>query len=344
MRSPSTIEVTTGTVLRSLLLILGFLFLYAIRDIVLIILVAIIIASAVEPLIVWLTRYKIPRVLSVFLIYLTGIVFFVGLFYLVIPPLAGEVQNFFVSLPVLLDSAFSELRAKFPLLPLDAVLPAIRDLTINADITIREALSGAFKTTSALFSGIVAFFLVFVISFYLAVQEDGISNVLRVIVPREHEEYVIGLWKRSQRKIGRWLQGQLLLGVIVGVIVFIALSILQVHYAFLLAVLSAAFELIPYFGPVMAAIPAIAIAAIQKPILGLLVAGIFVLVQQMENHLIYPQVVRKTVGVHPLLAVISLLIGGKLAGLMGLIIAIPIAVVLVEYLSDVENRKKGLIV
>ena len=94
------------------------------------------------------------------------------------------------------------------------------------------------------------------------------------------------------------------------------------------------------FGPIMAAIPAIAVAAIQEPLLGLLVAGIFVLVQQIENHLIYPLVVRKTVGVPPLLAIIALLIGGKLAGIMGFIVAVPVAVVFVEYFNDVAAHKK----
>jgi len=176
----------------------------------------------------------------------------------------------------------------------------------------------------------------------LAVQEDGIGNVLRIVTPREHEPYILGLWLRSQRKIGRWLQGQLLLGLIVGVIVFIALTVLEVRYALILAILSAIFEIIPYFGPIMAAIPAIAVAAIQDPLKGLLVAGIYLVVQQMENHLIYPQVVRKTVGVPPLLAIIALLIGGKLGGMMGFIISIPLAVVLVEYLNDVADRKKAL--
>ena len=135
----------------------------------------------------------------------------------------------------------------------------------------------------------------------------------------------------------------MLLGLIIGVIVFIALTILQVQYAFILSILSALFEIIPYFGPVMAAIPAIAVASIQEPLLGLLVAGIYFIVQQMENHLIYPQVVRKTVGVPPLLAIIAILIGGKLAGMMGVIIAIPLAVVLVEYLIDIVDRKKNII-
>ncbi len=343
MHPRTIIDIRTGTLLRLLFLILAVVFLYQIREIVLIVLVSIVIASAVEPLVLWFGRYRVPRVLAVLLIYVFGIIGFFTIVYLLIPPLLKDFQTFFITLPALITKAFEQLQARAPFLPFDFILPTIQDLVSNFDSIVQNSFASAFNATSLLFSKLFAFIFVFVISFYLAVQEDGIAEVLRIVTPKEHEEYALSLWGRSQRKIGRWLQGQMLLGLIIGVMVFIALTILQIRYAFILAVLSALFEIIPYFGPVLAAIPAIAIAAIEKPLLGLMVAGIFFLVQQMENHLIYPQVVRKTVGVPPLLAIIALLIGGKLAGMMGFIIAVPLAVVLVEYLNDVAERKKSLI-
>lgn len=344
MANPQTaIEVTTGTLIRLLLLVLGIIFIYLIRDIVMIILVSIIIASAVEPLVRWLGKYRIPRTLAVFIIYVGGIAGFITIFYLLIPPLLDDLQSFFLTLPRLIESALIEFQGKIRFIPLDSVIVQLREATVNADVYVNEAVSGFFSATSSFFSGLLSFLFVVVISFYLAVQEDGIADVLRIITPREYEAYALNLWARSQRKIGRWLQGQLLLGLIIGVLVFIALTILQVRYAFILAVLSALFEIIPYFGPILAAIPAIAIAAIQDPFLGLLVAGIYIIVQQMENHLIYPQVVRKTVGVPPLLAIIALMVGGKIAGIMGFIIAVPLAVVLVEYLNDIVDYKKSFV-
>ena len=343
MNPRTKIEVTTGTLVRFLLLVLGLIFLYIIRDIVLIVLVSIVVASSVEPLVRWFERYRFPRVLAVLIIYLGGVTSIFSVFYLLIPPLFSDFQNFFSSLPFLVDKAFVQLHRVMPLLPFDLVLPTLKDVIVRADITVRSALDGAFSATSLVFSKAFDLMFVFVISFYLAVQEDGIANVLRILTPKEHEEYILHLWARSRRKIGRWLQGQLLLGLIIGVIVFIALTVLQVRYAFILAVLTGMLEIIPYFGPVIAAIPAIAIAAIQSPLLGLLVTGIYILVQQMENHLIYPQVVRKTVGVPPLLAIIALLIGGKLAGIMGFIIAVPMAVILVEYVNDIAEHKKTVV-
>ncbi|MBI4121446.1 MAG: AI-2E family transporter [Candidatus Ryanbacteria bacterium] len=339
----TTLDISTASFIRAAVVVLGIMFLWAVRDIALITLVAIVIASAVDPLVRWLTRRKMPRVFAVLLLYLAGIGLFTTVFYLLVPPLANDFKNFFVNLPALLETALIEFQDKLPFFSFDLVISTIRDQALNADALIQDAMRGFFGVSSAFFSGIISFILVVVISFYLAVQEDGIANVLRVVTPKEHEEYVLHLWARSQRKIGRWLQGQLLLGVLIGIIVFIMLSILQVRYALLLAILSAIFEIIPFVGPILAAIPGIAVATIQDPILGLLVLGIYILVQQIENHLIYPQVVRKTVGVHPLLAIIALLIGGSLAGLMGVVIAIPVAVVMVEYLNDMVERKKNLV-
>lgn len=315
---------------------------YAVRDVVMIVLVSIVIASAVEPMVKWLMKRRIPRVFSVLLIYLGGVAGFIAIFYLLIPPVFTNFQAFFVRLPVLLETALIQFQAKVHFLPLEFGISSLREAAANSNIYIDRAVSEFFGETASLFSGIVSFIFVVVISFYLAVQEDGIGEVLRILTPKEHEPYVLHLWRRSQHKIGRWLQGQLLLGVIVGVMVFIALTLLRVPEAFVLAVLTSIFEIIPYFGPIMAAIPAIAVAALQNPLLGLLVAGVYTIIQQLENHLIYPQVVRKTVGVPPLMAILALLIGAQLGGIMGIIISIPVAVVLVEFLTDVAEHKKSL--
>lgn len=343
MKIKTTMEITTGTMARFLLLLLSLVFLYVIRDIVMIILVSIIVASSVEPLVKWFVRYRFPRVFAVLLIYVTGFFSFFTIFYLLIPPLANDFRDFLLNLPMLVGRAFAEVQERMPFLPSDIIVGTLQNVAENADAVVRSSLSGTLRISVSVVERIISVILIFVISFYLAVQEDGIANFLRIVTPREHEPYILSLWSRSQRKIGRWLQGQILLGLIIGVVVFIALTILQVEYAFILAVLSALFEIIPYFGPIMAAIPAIAVAAIQSPFLGLLVGIIFFFVQQIENHLIYPQVVRKTVGVPPLLAIIALLVGGKIAGPLGIIIAIPVAVVLVEYMNDLAEHKKNLL-
>jgi predicted PurR-regulated permease PerM len=138
-----------------------------------------------------------------------------------------------------------------------------------------------------------------------------------------------------------WLQGQVILGLIVGVLVYTALMIVGIPHALLLALLAAAFEIIPIFGPILAAIPAGLIAFSSFGIgTAVLILGIYIMIQQVENHLLYPLVVRKIVGVSPIVVIIAVLIGAKLAGILGALVAVPISAAFVEYINDLEKDKK----
>lgn len=341
-REHQVIEVAFSTMLKAALLIILLWLAWLLRDIISVILISIVIASSVEPLNHWFKRYGIPRVLGVIFIYLGAFAVFSTIIYLVIPPLLGDIIGFINGLPGYIENILGPkgpVYAFFPGAPA-AFSDIIKGIAASLEAQISAFSQGVFSASASFFGGIISFVLLIVISFYLSVQEHGIENFLRIITPLKHEEYILDLWQRSQRKIGRWLQGQMLLGALVGVIVFLGLTILDVKYALLLSILTAVFEIIPIFGPIMAALPAIAIASVQSPLLGLLVLLLYVLVQQFENHLIYPLVVRKTVGVPPLLAIISLVVGAKLGGLVGIILSVPAAAVLVEYLNDVAERKQ----
>ena len=182
------------------------------------------------------------------------------------------------------------------------------------------------------------------LSFYLAVQEDGVGTFLKFVLPDRHEKYVIGLWKRVQAKIGLWMQGQLILAVVVGLLVYLVLAIfgqtLHVGNPVLLAFLAGVFEIIPLFGPILSAIPAV-VASFSEGTLttALIVIGIYLLIHQLENHLIYPLVVRKIIGVPPILVILALIIGFKLAGFLGVLLSVPVATTLMEYLNDLQKNK-----
>ena len=159
------------------------------------------------------------------------------------------------------------------------------------------------------------------------------------VTPARHEKYALDLWKRSRRKISPWMQGRIFLGIFMAVFVYLGLSLLGIKYALLLALLAGVFEIIPYFGPILSAAPAILLGFMEDPITGLLVLGFFIIMQQFENHLLYPLVVKKMVGVPALLVIISMIVGGKLAGFLGILIAVPVAAILMELISDWEKKK-----
>lgn len=312
--------------------------LYLLRDLVLIVLTSVVIASAVEPAVARLNKFRVPRVPAVLIVYLAAIGIFAGLLPLFLFPVISDLSSLSTNLPEILGNIPNFLNTNTPLgslggsLSLDQILDAIQNNLVSIP-------RGFVQTASLIFGGFFSFVLIIVISFYLAVQERGIENVLRILTPVKAESYVVDLWRRAQRKIGFWMQGQILLGLVIGVLVFLGLTIFQIPYALVLALLAAVFELIPYFGPVLAAVPAVILAFSQSLGLGFLILGFYIIIQQFENHLIYPLVVTKMVGVPPLLVILALLIGAKLAGFLGIILAVPAATVLMELLADYEKSK-----
>ena len=333
------ITISMGTVAKTILLLLFVWLLFVIKDIILIVLVSVVIASAIEPAVRWLARYHLPRTPAVLIVYVLAFVFLVGLVPFFFIPVIKDFVGAAATLPQRIGS-LSFLSAP------DGFFASLSRLSYFSNFS--SDLQGAFaglsrgflETASFIFGGFFSFIMIVVISFYLAVQEDGIANFLRLVTPARSESYIINLWHRAQRKIGLWMQGQMLLGLLVGVIVYLGLTILQIEYALVLAMMVAVFELIPVFGPILSAVPAILIGFGHSPASGFLVFGFYIVMQQFENHLLYPLVVKKIVGVPSIVVILALIVGAKLVGFLGIILAVPMSVVLIELLSDFEQRKK----
>lgn len=335
------VHISSGTIIKTLLFGILVALLWFLRDIVLVVLTAVVIASAMEPGIRFLMRYRLHRVLAVISMYLTAAIAFFGILFLFIPPVLNDAAAFLAQLPNTLAN-LNITNITHGLLPWGSVSDSISsaDLLRELSGTLSDSTGGVFSTLSAFFGGLTSFVLVVVFSFYFSVQETGVDDFLRVVTPVKEQAYVLNLWKRSQVKIGKWMQGQLVLGVIVGVLLYLGLLILGVPHALLLAVLAAVFELIPVFGQILAAIPAVAIGFIDGGMTAaLLITGLYVVVQQFEAHLIYPVVVKKVVGVPPLLVILSLIVGYNLLGFLGVLLAVPIAGAIQEFVGDVDRAK-----
>ncbi|MEI8339064.1 MAG: AI-2E family transporter [bacterium] len=390
-----TVHITTGTIFRAILVIIALIGLFYLKDLALIILASIILASAVEPFILFLMRLRLPRIPSAIGVYAVIISLFLGFFYFFVPTLLNETSSFLSTIPEYLNNTkFTNLsntlsdsqkivsnfssglnQTKSALEngvvvsglatdndtsagdnpPLSASIrekffasgSAIKDFA-NSFKGLADVLSGSlFDTLSIVFGGISSIILIFVLSFYLAAQEDGLENFLRLVTPLKNEEYILDLWRRSSKKIGLWMQGQLVLAAMVAILVYLGLMVLGVKNALLLAFVAGLFEIIPVFGPILSAIPSISFAFVDGGMgLALLVTGMYVIIQQFENHLIYPLVVRKIVGVPAILVIISMIMGWQLAGFIGLIIAVPVVTMIVEYMDDIQaykNKAKKLI-
>jgi len=195
-------------------------------------------------------------------------------------------------------------------------------------------------TASKLLGGVALIFAVFILSFYLTVSRDGVEKFLRSIIPQKYEDGVLDVYSKVRKRIGRWLQIQLFLSLMIGFAVFIGLWILGVKYSLVLAILAAVFELIPAVGPIFAGSLAILVALSDSFLLAFYVFLMFVLIQQLENYVVVPVVLKKTIGLHPVVIILSLMIGVKVAGFVGLVLAVPAAFLVEEIIENLASRRK----
>lgn len=340
-----TISIDSWTIIRTILFIILFMFLYIIRDLLLIVLVAVVIASAIEPAIRWFGKNKIPRIPAVIFVYLVLAISVAGIFYIFVPIFLDEAVDIISASPQYLQS-LEVWTSKT--IGVDILSGAVKTVSVSELVTGAKSLVGGvsgsfFNTLSSVFGGAFSLVLIFVLSFYLAVQKNGIANFLRIITPFSYHKYVIDLWERSQNKIGKWMQGQLLLSVVIGMLVYLGLTILGVRNALLFAILAGVLEIIPIFGPIMASIPAIAISYVDGGFsASIMVVGLYVIIQQFENHLLAPIVINKVVGVSPVLVILALIIGGQIAGFLGIILSVPVSAAIMEFVNDVRAKHRDL--
>ncbi len=330
-----TINISTSTIFRVILILLGFFFLYLIRDILLMVFVSVIIAAAVNGPVNWLQNRRIPRLLGVIFIYLFFLLLLGLVITLIIPPLADQVKQLATYFPEAVEKIDLSAQEWWGKYKIEGNLQEILSKISNK---LSQATSSVFGTIVGLFGGLFSAIVVVVISFYLATQEKGVKRFLVSLIPSEHRHYLSGLIDRIQSKIGGWLRGQLVLMLIVGILVFIGLRLLGVKYALTLALIAGFLEIIPYIGPILSAIPATILTFFQSPLLALMVIVLFTVVNQLENYVLIPQIMKRTVGLNPITIMIAMLIGAKLAGVLGIILAVPVAAIVAEFFKDFQKE------
>ncbi|KND51591.1 MAG: hypothetical protein AB202_03435 [Parcubacteria bacterium C7867-007] len=347
MEKHTSISITSGTFVRAIFIAAVAYMAWILRDLVLLVITAIVIATAIEPGVVFFMKRKIPRIISVVVMYAIVLGSLFSITYFFLPPILADAQGVVTQLPQYLESFNLPMLGIPELTPITAQggsLQSLLETIFSYRTAFADSSEGALRLASVIFGGLFSLILVIVLSFYFALQETGVEDFLRLVTPSRQEDYIVGLWHRAQKKIGQWMQGQLLLSLIVGVTVYLGLLILGVPYALFLAIMAAVFDLIPIFGSFIAGIAAAIIAFASGGFaLALLVAGLYFIVNQFEAHLIYPLVVNKVVGIPPLLVILALIAGGTLIGFLGVLLSVPFAAVLREFLNDYDQHKRSAV-
>lgn len=300
--------------------------------------VGVVISLGIDPLVGFFETRKINRLLGTVFVFLGGGVILAGVLYLTLPVLIKEAAGFLsdfnaailsflgISLPTSFVQGASE--------TLSRVMGFLDANNIPITVAVSKILKEVVLTLS-----------VVIISFYLSIERYGTERLLRVIIPDIYERPVLKVFSRFKIKIRRWLGAQLALSLILGVVVSAGLWILGVRYALVLGIIAAVFEVVPIIGPILAGTFAFMVAFSDSVNLGLYVILFFLIVQQLENHILVPIIMGKTMKVHPVIVIVSLLAGGQVAGFLGVLLAVPIAVASQEifnYIAEQKDTRGGL--
>ncbi len=337
MNNGRTLDITWGTILKIAAAFLCFYFIYLIRDILIWIIFALIISVLFNPAINFLQKRKFPRVLATILIYV-GIFGILGfLIYLISPAFVSEIQQF--------TQLFSQYFEK--------VAPPLKGLGIEAFESFElftEALQGwllkasssIFNAISAIFGGIFSTVTIFAIAIFLSLEEKGVERVIGLLSPKKSEAYILTLWGKCQSKISGWFGARILSCIFVGLMAFLACYLFNLKYAVSFGFLAGILDIIPIIGPIVAGAIIVIFTTLDSWLKALFILIVFILIQQIEGNILTPVLTKKFVGLPSVLVLIALMIGGKLWGILGAILAIPLAGIIYEFLRDfLKKRKEG---
>lgn len=324
------LEITTWSIVKILLILIGFGLIFLIKDIIVLLFLALVIVASFRPIVnKW--EKKIGRLPAVLALLLIGLMILGFIFYILFPPLLEQFRQFVAALPELVNK-FKFLNPSYK----SVIESNVRTLTQNAG-----NITGGFITvTMGVFGGIVAFFAVIVMSVYLLLDKRGLPSLTESVVSPDMRPAVTDVAQKVSAKVGSWFRGQVLLSAIIGIVDLIGLLVIGVPYALTLAVISAILEFVPTIGPFLSGTIAALVALSVSPLKALIVIILYLVVQQLENSLIVPKIMQKAVGLSPVLIILAILIGAKLLGIIGALLAVPIAAslsVVVQELPEIRR-------
>ncbi len=293
---------------------------------------AVIISSGLEGIADRLERWGIPRVVAVILVFLVIVLAVILLLYAIVPLALVQLNtilsnlgagnpagDFFLSLKS--SKSFS------------GAISGISSAVFSGDTTPLDFFSNAL-------GGFGLAFAVVISSFYLSISRDGVERFIKVVTPPDYEDVTLRLYERSKRKLGSWFHMQFFLTVTMGVVVGVGLWLLHVPYAFFIGCLAGLFELVPFLGPILAGAIGVFTAASISTSLAISALVFFVIAQQFESNVLVPLLSRRSVGIHPVVAIVALLIGADVAGVLGIVIAVPAAAIFQEIIEEWSSAKR----
>ncbi|MDX1535856.1 MAG: AI-2E family transporter [Candidatus Spechtbacterales bacterium] len=332
------LDISIMNILKIVGVLLGIFLFFKIWEIIAALFFAIVIAAALEPALRWFEKHKIPRIVSVPSIYLLSFTALMGIFYIILPAIFNEVFVLSQDLPLRVNEFVQELSRQGSLGNAGFLVPAIEEFLLNLQDRIGQTVPNLFGFISGIFGGILTFFLVVVLSFYLSLRKNEIEKSILSITHNDYKDSVKSLIRKIQYRTGKWMQMVFVLATFMGVAVFLMMTIIGVDFALTLGILAGFLEIIPYIGPFIAGAIILTMASTKSIGIGLIALGLYVLLQQVEQAFIIPVVMSRVVELNPLAILLSVIIGAELAGFWGILIAIPLVLSVREVLRNVVKH------
>ncbi|MFH1252946.1 MAG: AI-2E family transporter [Candidatus Uhrbacteria bacterium] len=350
---PHTVTVSTWTILKIILIILALGLVWFLREVAAMIFVALLFSALIDPFADWLARHKIPRVLAVIIVYAMVLILAFSVLILLVPPLISQFQQLLDNSPTIfsgLNNTFSRFKELSTQYGFEANFQAGLDAL---QVGFNETFYNLFSTITGFFGGLAACVIVLVLTFYMVVEEESARRFFKNLAPVEYQPFLTAMFIKMQKRIGYWLRGQLVLGLVVGLAVYLGLLIIGVPYPLLLGLIAGLLEIVPYAGPLLAAIPALIIAFSVSPLTGIAALVVCIVVQQIENNILVPKIMQKATGLNPIVSIVVLMVGIKFGGfvggdifgsVVGALLAIPVATMLSvaveEFFAEHSSREK----
>jgi len=298
-----------------------------------------------NPIVKVFEKKGIRRIFGVLIVYLIFIAIILLLSFVLVPKLIKEISALVVNIPQY-SRQMQELFRQFQDGYMRSGLPesfkdVLDDNILMLQSMILTLLQNIANGIIEIFSQFFNIIIVPVITFYMLKDAEYFKNQFILVLPKAKRVKLIILLRDIDNVFGKYIRGQIIIASFVGVLTTAALILIKVKYAFILGIFAGIANIIPYFGPFIGIIPTILFALLDSTGKALYAAGAFILIQQLESGFLTPRIIGKSVGIHPVYVIMSLIAGGRLFGIIGLIMAVPVLAAIKLTLRHVLRDKQG---
>lgn len=347
----SALSIAKSTAAILVVLLLAY-FILNISNILILFFIAFFIAAALDPLIDILQRFRFPRVLGLGLVYIVSFVLIALLIASLLPVIADQLVGIARMTNDVIVGISTQGQGNYPFA--EQIKPLVDELYAAIDVkALAMQLQNSLQLVSSqivslggnlwnvlmfITNGLMNLLLIAILVFFMTVDEKAVENFCISIFPNKYSEYISERMQMVKTKIGHWIRGQFLVSLISGLATFVGLALMGIEYSVILSVIAGVMMVIPVFGRVFAWLIALPIVLSQSPILALYMTIFYLAISQVENNIMVPLLMNKAVGLSPILIIFALLVGGQFLGLLGLVLAIPMATIIAIFLKDLGKR------